>query len=338
MKKTFLLILSFCVLTSISLSNDNNGAKQGKSNSKIRISNGNNFTTGAPLRNPIFIDSFGPESFENSSFPPAGWSRFTAANNIITWDRITLGVLPPGWNPGFGLETTVPPGGGTAVAFATYDGNGPITNDIWLVTPKLYNLSLTDSLTFWVQVKGGYADNLDVKISKTVNNQASAFTVTVALYAFPATADTSWSRKSIYLGSISGLNNGDSVYIGFREHVANNLTDGAIVNLDLVAGVGSIVSNGHNSGLVPTEYGIAQNYPNPFNPSTKIFYNLPKSGNVSLKVYNVLGNEVATLVNEYKLAGTHQIDFNAGNLASGVYFYKILAGDFTQVKKMTLIK
>jgi hypothetical protein len=339
MKNIFILLLVFAVFSSLSLAQDHNNAKQNKTNSKINHSIGNNFNTGANLHSPVFFDNFGPESFEDPNFPPAGWSRFTAANNVIQWDRITLGVLPPGWNPGFGLETTVPPGGGTAVAMATYDANGPITNDIWLVTPKLYNINLADSLTFWVQVKGGYADNLDVKISKTVNNNASAFTITAALYNFFATSDTSWARKSIYLGSVSGLNSGDSVYIGFREHVANNLSDGAIVNLDLVAGVGSIVlSAGNHYGLVPDQYGISQNYPNPFNPSTTIYYNLPKSGNVTIKVYDVLGNEVSTLVNEYKIAGTHRIVFNSGNLSSGVYFYQLTAGDFVKTLKMTLIK
>ncbi|MDO8550214.1 MAG: T9SS type A sorting domain-containing protein [Ignavibacteria bacterium] len=88
----------------------------------------------------------------------------------------------------------------------------------------------------------------------------------------------------------------------------------------------------------PLIFDLEQNYPNPFNPSTKISYSVPKSGYVSLKVYNALGQEVAALVNGIKEAGNHKIDFNASNLNSGIYFYKLEAGDFTQVKKMTLIK
>lgn len=86
------------------------------------------------------------------------------------------------------------------------------------------------------------------------------------------------------------------------------------------------------------EYRLAQNYPNPFNPTTNISYVLPKAENVSLKVYDVLGREVATLVNEVKAAGAYTVPFNASNLASGVYFYRLQAGSFVQTKKMMLVK
>jgi hypothetical protein len=89
---------------------------------------------------------------------------------------------------------------------------------------------------------------------------------------------------------------------------------------------------------IPNYYSLAQNYPNPFNPSTTIKFSVPKTTSVSLKVYDVLGREVAVLVNEVKQAGFHTVDFNASNLASGIYFYKIEAGDFNAVKKMMLVK
>ncbi len=89
---------------------------------------------------------------------------------------------------------------------------------------------------------------------------------------------------------------------------------------------------------VPSKFELSQNYPNPFNPSTKISYSVPKSGYVSLKVYNALGQEVASLVNGIKEAGIHSIEFNAVNLNSGIYFYKLEAGNISQVKKMMLIK
>ncbi len=85
-------------------------------------------------------------------------------------------------------------------------------------------------------------------------------------------------------------------------------------------------------------FRLEQNYPNPFNPTTNITYVLPKAENVSLKVYDVLGREVATLVNEVKPAGAYTVPFNASNLASGVYFYKLQAGSFVQTKKMMLVK
>lgn len=88
----------------------------------------------------------------------------------------------------------------------------------------------------------------------------------------------------------------------------------------------------------PLVYELAQNYPNPFNPTTKIVYSIPVQAQVELKIYNVVGQEVATLVNEVQKAGVHNAKFTSTNLASGIYFYRLVAGDFTSVKKMVLLK
>ncbi len=86
------------------------------------------------------------------------------------------------------------------------------------------------------------------------------------------------------------------------------------------------------------EFSLAQNYPNPFNPSTIISWQSPVGSYQTLKVFDVLGNEVATLVNEYKPAGSYSVTFEAGNLSSGIYYYTISAGDFHQTKKLVLLK
>ncbi len=88
----------------------------------------------------------------------------------------------------------------------------------------------------------------------------------------------------------------------------------------------------------PKAYELGQNYPNPFNPSTTIEYSVPKDAAVTLKIYDVLGKEVATLVNEQKPTGTYIVNWNASNFSSGLYFYKLTAGEFTQTKKMFLVK
>ncbi len=98
---------------------------------------------------------------------------------------------------------------------------------------------------------------------------------------------------------------------------------------------------GNDQGsLIPTEYRLEQNYPNPFNPSTIISYQLPKAGNVTLKVYDVLGNEIATLVDEYRNAGSYDVQFTMNNvqLSSGIYFYQLKAGEFVETMKMILLK
>jgi uncharacterized protein YlxW (UPF0749 family) len=92
-----------------------------------------------------------------------------------------------------------------------------------------------------------------------------------------------------------------------------------------------------NTGI-PVVYSLSQNYPNPFNPVTKINYALPKTGHVTMKIYDVTGREIQTLVNDIKQAGNYTVDFNGANLSSGVYFYKIQSGDFISVKRMVLIK
>jgi len=88
----------------------------------------------------------------------------------------------------------------------------------------------------------------------------------------------------------------------------------------------------------PSTYALSQNYPNPFNPSTTINFDLPTDGNVSLKLYDMSGKEVATLVNEVRSAGYYSVNFNASQLTSGVYFYTISADNFTATKKMLLVK
>ena len=89
---------------------------------------------------------------------------------------------------------------------------------------------------------------------------------------------------------------------------------------------------------LPTKFSLSQNYPNPFNPTTNIKYSITKSGFVTLKVYNLLGQEVATLVNQNQRPGNYVVDFDASKLASGVYMYSIQAGNFNLTKKMILLK
>ncbi|MBK9097425.1 MAG: T9SS type A sorting domain-containing protein [bacterium] len=97
--------------------------------------------------------------------------------------------------------------------------------------------------------------------------------------------------------------------------------------------------------ILPNSFVLYQNYPNPFNPSTVIKYQLPLSGNVTLKVYDLLGREVATLVDEFKPAGSYEVEFDASsnsgsvrNLTSGIYFYKLQSENFNETKKMMLLK
>ncbi|MCK4559570.1 MAG: T9SS type A sorting domain-containing protein [Calditrichia bacterium] len=89
---------------------------------------------------------------------------------------------------------------------------------------------------------------------------------------------------------------------------------------------------------IPSAYQLSQNYPNPFNPTTIINYELPIKSYVELSIYNMLGQKVATLVSEKKQAGYHEVEFYGGNLSSGIYLYRIEAGEWTDVRKMILLR
>ena len=93
-----------------------------------------------------------------------------------------------------------------------------------------------------------------------------------------------------------------------------------------------------DASVVPSKYLLQQNYPNPFNPTTTIQFQIPKTDFVTLKIYDVIGNEIAVPVNNILEAGTHRIQFDASSLTSGIYFYRISTGSFSEIKKMTLIK
>ena len=141
---------------------------------------------------------------------------------------------------------------------------------------------------------------------------------------------------SLYAGSYKNVFAGDSTYIS--ENTIMTLTGWSYEVFEYGSGVNSV----SNENVLPVEFFLSQNYPNPFNPNTVINYQLPVNGNVTLKVYDILGNEVVTLVNEEKPAGKYEVEFNSSEnhwgMSSGIYFYQLKAGSFSQTKKMVLVK
>jgi hypothetical protein len=120
--------------------------------------------------------------------------------------------------------------------------------------------------------------------------------------------------------------------------VTVQVTDGTLTaSTTQVITAGAVVGVEDFSG-VPTDFSLMQNYPNPFNPTTSIRFALPKESAVRLTVFNILGQEVASLVQGTMAAGFHKVDFDASKLNSGMYIYRIEAGNFVSVKKMVLMK
>lgn len=124
-----------------------------------------------------------------------------------------------------------------------------------------------------------------------------------------------------------------------QEYSFSNSNIETIRKLQLVIGTNEFVNEEIEQVLAtPTDYQLFQNYPNPFNPTTNIEFSIPLSGLVSLKVFNLLGQEIAVLINKELSAGSYKVDFDASKLTSGIYFYSIQTSDYQNTIKMLLLK
>ncbi|MDP1995514.1 MAG: T9SS type A sorting domain-containing protein, partial [Ignavibacteria bacterium] len=163
----------------------------------------------------------------------------------------------------------------------------------------------------------GTVDSID--ISKGIRNSATG----IINYK-------SWLHQKVEFPVISSTDNGIH---------RNNIFNNTYRNVYVKGNPTSIKYDNHETS--PT-FNLFQNYPNPFNPATAITYQLPKSGNVTLKIFDILGNEVKTLVNEQKEMGRYTVQFSteggASSLASGMYIYRLRANDYSSTKKMLLLK
>ena len=158
------------------------------------------------------------------------------------------------------------------------------------------------------------------------------------------------NMKILNLLSSLGIYNLNNISFGYYDG-GTFTTDGITINVGISTttltlshfsqfggGVGNIFTDVEDEEILPTEYSLSQNYPNPFNPTTQINYSLPESGIVKLTVYDTMGRQVATLVDEEMPAGNHTTEFNAEGLSSGFYVYKLQIGGTLIAKKMMLLK
>lgn len=168
--------------------------------------------------------------------------------------------------------------------------------------------------------------NLSLKISQQVNTNPTYFTMPLQIKINFTSGDT----------LITIFNNAQNQNFDVslnKEPVSIIVDPDNWILKDIIS-----VSTGVKEQNTPTTFELEQNYPNPFNPTTKIIWQSPISTHQTLKVYNILGNEVSTLVDEFRPAGRYEINFDGSDLASGVYIYKLTAGDFTSSRKMILIR
>ena len=195
-------------------------------------------------------------------------------------------------------------------------------------------------------IYSGPMDTVYFRSSVTLSSTANAWMGIVLDHPF--TYDTSLSLVvdvSQCGATVSNVYVRQSTLTGIRRNYINNAgtciftyagQDASMVNcgIDII----SLTGVKHPLNEIPASYNLEQNYPNPFNPITKIKYQIPKNSFVSLRIFDLLGNEVAILVNENKKAGYYEVNFDGTNYASGVYFYRIEAESFVNFKKMMLIK
>ncbi len=178
----------------------------------------------------------------------------------------------------------------------------------------------------------------DYKVSYFVTGYDSVYTA----YC-PGSGSNGWSSYSAvnYVAASTSETGPKPTFSNFpNDSCVTFYPEFGPVNLWAARGCSGTIMTGieNNTNQVPVGYKLTQNYPNPFNPTTNIKFNLPLTGYVKLAVYDVLGNQVATLIDGETEGGVHSINFDASNLASGVYFYKLEANGFSDVKKMMLIK
>jgi len=228
------------------------------------------------------------------------------------------------------------PGG---AIFTNYYSATPllINNIIYGNTPAQVRLDVSSGLDFYnCLIEGGKEGFSGATFTGTYQNCIDADPQIVGLndYHLQNTSPCIGAGiDSIQIGASWFYSPPNCYYGSIRPNPAGSMPDiGACESPEGIVGVEE------NLSVYPTEYALSQNYPNPFNPSTTIKYSVPELSFVTIKFYDVLGSEVATLVNEEKPVGTYEVNWNATNLPSGVYFYRLQAGDFVQTRKMILLK
>jgi hypothetical protein len=243
----------------------------------------------------------------------------------VTLDGNTIDFIPTGINPDFTNLDTL------NYYLSTQKFN--VTNS------SQFNFSIEYGVTDSLKAVHSLAENEYVKfklqlINANTNNVIGEYTVVT----FTKENITPYFGESFSINT-NGIGN-KKVRVRFvvEENVGGEY---AMANIHAEENVlpkqnQNVIS--YSGSEVVTEYALEQNYPNPFNPTTTIKYQIPTSGNVTIKVYDILGNEVAMLVEGYVETGKYEVEFDASSLASGVYIYRLNVNDYVNVKKMVLLK
>jgi hypothetical protein len=339
MKKylSVIILLIFAVIITAGFIIDNPFGSKTKNKSELKntyvntVSKIQSIGLNSPTGTALFTDNFDGAN-DTTSLKARGYIIYNRSATIgsSSWFQGNINVFPS-----FNGPTT----GYVGANYNAVISAGNI--DLWLILPRLTGGTLAgDSLYFYSRspLNSAFADSIRVMYSVSDSSYTGTWT---ELGRFKVNTDSSgsfnpWVRKG-FRAPVASVNGRFAI----RYCVADGGINGS--NSDYI-GIDALTIERGSVGIqpisteTPSSYSVSQNYPNPFNPTTKINFALPKSGLVTLKVYDMLGKEVATLVNEVKNVGTYSVDFNASTLSSGIYFYKVSVNGFSEVKKMMLIK
>jgi hypothetical protein len=280
------------------------------------------------------------------NIPPATFYEFLVADLEVVWSDSAINLT--NWTKTGGWDTTYAKYVSSPTSFTDSPGGNYPPNTNAMLTyinqfPAVNGLkTFLEFDTQWAMEYG--FDYAGVEI--TTNNGSTWYTLS-GQYTFLGRYSPDFqSFKPIYGGiqptwvhEIMDISNYASQSFKFRYLLKSDdviFMDGWYIDNIKISKYG--VTDVEDTKQLPTEFLLLQNYPNPFNPSTKIKYSIPQLSNVVIKVFDILGNEIETLVNEEKPLGTYELTWDAAILPNGVYFYQLKAGDFIQTKKMVLMK
>ncbi|MEO8512225.1 MAG: T9SS type A sorting domain-containing protein [Ignavibacteria bacterium] len=282
------------------------------------------------------------------SVPFSGWNDYLLKLNnsgTVIWGKVFTGILSgqgrtsiPAIGPVVSLD-------GNSIYFSTMVSNGMGGGSYSIATIK-YD-SNGDSQ--WVKVYGGGIPGANRVSNIKLDKQDNVYICGTGYYLtsgddfvvikYASTGTQQW--VTTYTGLVTnGSDNATDLYIdtNYNVYVTGNSASSNNPGVAVTIKYSQLIGISINYNELPNQYKLYQNYPNPFNGSTVINYEIPKKSNVELKIYDMLGRLIKTLVKSEQNASYYSINLETGNLASGIYFYKISAGDITDTKKMILIK
>ena len=275
-----------------------------------------------------------------------GNSVFRSSDGGDNWIQINNGMSHGTFWDIYAIEDTLFVAG-YGIYKSTNNGNSWMQSNTGLTDLSTYRITYLNNYIFVGTAFSGVFRSSDYGknwLSSGLNNQTIYALLAYDTLLFVGTGNSGIFISYDYGDTWEAFNNGNPI-----GSIVELMHDNTYVYAATLGGgiyrynKNNITSTDETISVTPKSFELNQNYPNPFNPSTRISWHSPVSGHQSLKVYDVLGNEVATLVDEYKSAGSYEVEFlshsdEGQNLSSGIYFYKLVTGNFTETKKMILMK